>query len=65
MQHLYYVSKSSQDDGWHIVHTAHCEYLPSESRRCFLGVYICCVDAVKEARLIYNRTKGCIYCCRL
>lgn len=65
MQHLYYVSKYVQDDGWHVVHTGLCEHLPTESRRQFLGVFGSCIDAVKEARLIYERTKGCIYCCRL
>lgn len=65
MQHLYYVSKHVQDDGWHLVHTGQCERLPAESQRHFLGVFICCVDAVKEARFVYDRTKGCVYCCRL
>lgn len=64
MQHLYYVDKCAHD-GWHLVHTGQCEHLSTESRRHFLGVFIRCTDAVKEARRVYDRAKGCLYCCRI
>lgn len=58
----YYVNKKAQTNGDHEVHQSDCSYLPDESNRYYLGSFIDCVDAVKEAKKHYPQSNGCYYC---
>lgn len=65
MQHIYYVTDSSESEGSRTVHTALCHYVNASTRKQYLGVFSGCLEAVREARRIYPNVKGCVYCCRL
>jgi len=59
----YYLNRNAQPTGEHEVHTSICPFLPALSNRIYLGEFINCADAVKEARKYYNNVDGCYYCC--
>lgn len=58
----YYVNKNAQSNGDHEVHKAGCQYLPLEHNRIFLGTFLSCRDAVREARTHYPQVNGCYHC---
>ena len=58
----YYVNKNQQPTGEHEVHTQYCLYLPAVENRIYLGDFISCSDAVKEAKKHYSNVDGCFYC---
>lgn len=58
----YYVNKTEQANGDHEVHQSDCSYLPDEANRIYLGNFVDCVGAVKEAKKHYLRSNGCYYC---
>lgn len=57
----YYVNKNAQSNGDHEVHTANCNYLPSDRK--YLGEFNNCNDAVNEAKKTYLKVDGCYWCC--
>jgi len=58
----YYVNTIAQSNGDHEVHTAACKHLPVSRR--YLGVYVDCHQAVREAKKIFPQSNGCYWCCR-
>lgn len=56
----YYVNKVAQANGDHEVHVEGCKYMPSD--RIYLGEFINCQDAIKEAKRHFKQTNGCYYC---
>ncbi len=58
----YYVNRNAQDNGDHEVHKSDCEYLPDVENRQYLGCFLNCKDAVREARKYYAQSNGCYYC---
>lgn len=60
----YYVNRHAQENGDHEVHTESCTFLPEEQNRVYLGNYLNCKDAVREAKKIYPQSNGCYYCSR-
>lgn len=60
--HLYYVNKNAQPTGEHEVHKLYCSYLPETGNRIYLGIFINCEDAIKEAKKFYDNIDGCFYC---
>ncbi len=58
----YYVNQKAQANGDHEVHTASCQYLPSEANRLYLGEFASCGPAVTAARQHYQQVNGCRTC---
>ncbi len=58
----YYVNKNAQTNGDHEVHTTGCSWLPKVENRIYLGDFINCKEAVKEAKQHYSQVNGCYYC---
>ena len=61
----YYVNtdSSTNPNNNHEVHTEDCIWLPSASKRKYLGYYSDCADAVRKAKLYYINVDGCATCC--
>lgn len=51
--------------GDHEIHTSTCTHLPAPSNREFLGQFMDCSEAIKEAKELYSKVNGCYYCCRM
>ena len=60
----YYVNRNAQASGDHEVHQTGCSYLPDEQNRLYLGVFMSCAPAVREAKKTYVRSNGCYFCSR-
>ncbi len=60
----YYVNKNAQSNADHEVHEEGCAFLPNSENRKYLGSYVNCRDAVKEAKKSYVNADGCYYCCK-
>lgn len=58
----YYVNNNAQTTGEHEVHQEGCEYLQIAVSKKFLGFFIRCSDAIKEAKKYYSNVDGCKYC---
>ncbi|GLO60944.1 hypothetical protein MACH09_14520 [Vibrio sp. MACH09] len=58
----YYVNKNSQANGDHEVHKQGCSHMPLEHNRLYLGDFVGCTPAVKEAKKTYPKANGCFYC---
>lgn len=61
---LYYVNRDTQDNDDHIVHKTGCWQAPVVDNRLYLGVFLNCRDAVREAKEFYPQSNGCDQCCR-
>jgi hypothetical protein len=51
--------------GDHEVHVFECSFLPDISNRLhlqYIGFFISCQDAVREAQKYFDKVNGCIYC---
>lgn len=59
----YYVNKNAQSNGDHEVHIRTCQKLPAPENRMYLGEYVRCQDAVREAKKTYSQSDGCAFCC--
>lgn len=59
----YYVNKNAQKNGDHEVHKSDCKHKPNNDNSLYLGRFITCKDAVKEAKKYYKQSNGCYYCC--
>lgn len=59
----YYVDKTSGYNNNHVVHAAHCHYLPKMQHRLFLGTFYNPVAAIQQARKYYSGAMGCAACC--
>lgn len=62
MKKKYYVSTVAQSNGDHEVHVETCTWLPKPEDRRYLGEFVSCADAVREARIYFNQVNGCKYC---
>ena len=60
----YYVNKNAQSNGDHEVHTPGCSFLPAKENRIYLGDFLSCGPAVREAKKHYAQSNGCYYCSR-
>ena len=60
----YYVNKNSQDNGDHEVHDSGCPWLPIRDNRIYLGLFLYCQSAVREAKKHYTKVNGCFWCSR-
>ncbi len=58
----YYVNTNAQANGDHEVHTNTCNYLPATQHQKYLGVFLTCQEAVREAKKTYQQSNGCYYC---
>jgi hypothetical protein len=59
----YYVNTQAQANGDHEVHTTGCSFMPNPEHRKYLGDFISCAAAVREAKKTYTQSNGCYYCC--
>ena len=59
----YYVNKNAQSNGDHEVHKEGCQWMPSPENRTYLGVFLNCSDALREAKKKYLLSDGCAHCC--
>lgn len=59
----YYVNKNAQSNGDHEVHKVGCSWMPEQENRIYLGDFLSCHDAVREAKKHYSQSNGCYYCC--
>ncbi len=59
----YYVSKKTQSNGDHEVHTIYCTQGAEPDNRIYLGDYSNCQPAIVEAKKHYSKSNGCYYCC--
>ncbi len=60
----YYVNQIPQSNGDHEVHISTCIFLPNLENRMYLGDFIDCQKALKEAEKHYPQSNGCYYCSR-
>jgi len=58
----YYVNKNAQANGDHEVHTTGCSFMPASENRIYLGDFVTCSPAVREAQRHYDQVNGCYYC---
>ena len=58
----YYVNKNAQSNGDHEVHKAGCNHFPNKENTIYLGDFVTCSPAVREAKKHYDRVNGCFYC---
>ncbi len=58
----YYVNDEAQSTDEHEVHKEGCTYFPNN--RTYLGYYINCQFAVKQAKKLYRNVDGCYTCSR-
>lgn len=58
----YYVNKNCQSSGEHEVHREGCSMMPDFNNRIYLGYFSNAINAVREARKIFNNVDGCYYC---
>ena len=59
----YYVNNNAQSNGDHEVHKSGCVHMPEERNRQYLGDFVSCHNAVKEAKKKYHsQSDGCFYC---
>ena len=58
----YYVNKNAQANGDHEVHKAGCSFIPLVENRTYLGDFLSCGPAVREAKKHYAKSNGCYYC---
>lgn len=60
----YYVNQNAQANGDHEVHRDGCSFMPDASNRTYLGDFVSCAPAVREAKRYYSQSNGCYYCSR-
>ncbi|MBI4932116.1 MAG: hypothetical protein HY841_15265 [Bacteroidetes bacterium] len=60
----YYVNTHAQANGDHEVHKEGCAWMPHENHKRYLGDFLNCQDAVREAKKIFAQSNGCYYCSR-
>ncbi|MBU1091866.1 hypothetical protein KKA27_03330 [Patescibacteria group bacterium] len=58
----YYVNENEQSNGDHEVHKDGCYWLTLVQRKKYLGEFVSCVGAVREAKKYYSTADGCIHC---
>lgn len=58
----YYVNKNAQTNGDHEVHVTGCSFMPESHNRLYLGDFVSCGLAVREAGKHYTQVNGCYYC---
>jgi len=58
----YYVNTNAQDNGDHEVHKEGCGWMPEPGNKKYLGDFISCHGAVKEAEKYFRQTNGCYHC---
>lgn len=58
----YYLDSKPEKKGVHIVHKEDCHRLPFVAEKLFLGDFLNCYEAVKEAGNNFKGVNGCIYC---
>ena len=58
----YYVNQNAQPNGDHEVHRQGCQYMPLPKNRIYLGDFVTCHPAVREARRYYTQVNGGAYC---
>ena len=59
---MYYVNINAQNNGDHEVHKSGCSFMPDQSNLLYLGDFVSCHTAVKEAKKNYPQSNGCFYC---
>jgi hypothetical protein len=59
----YYINKEPDENGGHVIHRTHCEFMPHLRTRAFLGNYDSCKEAVEIAKKIYDNISICTNCC--
>lgn len=58
----YCVNTNAQPNGDNEVHKEGCAFLPLLRNRFDLGFHLNCQTAVIQARLMYPRANGCMFC---
>ncbi|QLH66865.1 hypothetical protein HXV88_10650 [Aeromonas veronii] len=59
----YFVNTEPQKNGDHEVHVAGCAHAPQPHHRKALGQLENCEQAVSVAKVFFNQSNGCYYCC--
>ncbi|WP_258143055.1 hypothetical protein [Escherichia coli] len=65
MNKVYFLDVALDHDGYRIVHTEDWNNFKSSDKGGCLGTFDSCVDAVGTAKYIYEKSKGCVFCCHL
>lgn len=58
----YYVAVRPQTNETHSVHREGCPFMPDDSKRIYLGMFLSGDDARHEGRKYYNSSSGCRFC---
>lgn len=58
----YYVNMNAQENGDHEVHEFGCSWMPDPENRKYLGEFVTCHGAVREAKKYYPQSNGCYHC---
>lgn len=58
----YYLNKKTQDDVIQEIHQLKCKKLPIEEDRIYLGEFMSCMGAIREAKRYYRRVNACYHC---
>ncbi|MDR6569258.1 hypothetical protein MRBLMN1_005111 [Chitinophaga ginsengisegetis] len=64
MKQKYYVNNNAQPKGDHEVHVITCPYFSMMFNRTYLGEFETCQEAVREAKKRYQKSNGCLECCK-
>ncbi len=62
---IFFLDFALDYDGYRIVHTENCPNFNGLNKGEYLGAFNSSVDAVRAARYIYPKSKGCVFCCHL
>lgn len=65
MYQHYYFNNTTDEHGYHEVHTESCSFLPSVSNRTYIGYCANCSEAINSAKdkYPYYVFDGCFFCC--
>ena len=58
----YYVAVRPQTNETHSIHREGCPFMPANSKRIYLGMFLSGDDAGHESRKYYNSSSGCRFC---
>jgi hypothetical protein len=58
----YYIVIRPQTDEYHAMHKEGCPFLPDHEKRIYLGKFNSAQDALREGKILFNRTNNCLFC---
>lgn len=62
MKKKYFVNNNPQMNGDYEVHASTCIYFPLIYNATYLGEFLTCAEAIREAKRRYPQANGCFHC---